>query len=837
MSKLFPTALFLFLLLPSAQARPQVEPREMAPALEFPAPGLDDTTVYRDYQTRFFRDAGGNTVQVVLNQSAGRAVNLWADAANESISFSVRDSAGKPVRLAWGSQGATVTAIGPRRFLSYVLTASSRNVDIGHLILGSMRVERDFQYAGRQSGPLTEVYSEEALTKAVENLAQLSPADLQRSLVLLRAGSLAELRARLQPGMNLSIDGGRWVLFATQPTFDGKNLLTLDLSDDTAASKVSIAGNVISIRAVNPGPVKFSVRIGSDSPSLTPLNRDQIFSRGFMQFYARIRTASDSAAARERSGKASPVQRRARLRFELLERQVRSIELLSFNEKLMAGLPNFATYFGRDMMMSAMMMEPVWQPAVLEHVISSVLGKLSAEGKASHEEALGGEAIREHAALYNRALEESFRAREGGDSVSARTLLLKAETLLGRLQETREDYMMVDETFQLPVLAGRYLSRNDVSPEQKREFLLGRLGGTARLALLLKNFSYVWASAAPFSASPDVLNLVGFPRLDEHRWRSGSWRDSGAGYANGRFAMDVNAIWVPAALAGMQSVFRLLPSLHISSADLDSLAPALRGSTLGPLVRKPSMLDTPLERWRKAYEFFTVRFETPAIKEKVQNRLSALPEAERAYWNGIAASLDLGGGVTFLALSLDSLGKPIPVMNTDPATWLFLGDTGGKPARDKTMQRRVLDISRTFVLPYPAGLFVSGLGPLVANDVYASSDVWENFERDRYHSPRVVWGREVNLFLLGESRLIGELSDKRAKSKDPRMAAFLRALQEDLAKVRAAVDASGLKHNELWSYAIAGQTLAPARYGSSCDLQLWNLTDLAVEYALDRLGK
>ena len=38
---------------------------------------------------------------------------------------------------------------------------------------------------------------------------------------------------------------------------------------------------------------------------------------------------------------------------------------------------------------------------------------------------------------------------------------------------------------------------------------------------------------------------------------------------------------------------------------------------------------------------------------------------------------------------------------------------------------------------------------MVANDAYASPEVWSAFERDRYHSPRVVWGREVNLITLG----------------------------------------------------------------------------------------
>ena len=43
---------------------------------------------------------------------------------------------------------------------------------------------------------------------------------------------------------------------------------------------------------------------------------------------------------------------------------MRGVELLSSREKLMAGLPNFATYFGRDMMMTALMMRPVWRPTM-----------------------------------------------------------------------------------------------------------------------------------------------------------------------------------------------------------------------------------------------------------------------------------------------------------------------------------------------------------------------------------------------------------------------------------------------------------------------------------------
>ena len=77
------------------------------------------------------------------------------------------------------------------------------------------------------------------------------------------------------------------------------------------------------------------------------------------------------------------------------------MELLSSEEKLMAGLPNFATYFGRDMMMTALTMRPSLVAGDAEHVIASVLRKLGPRGDVSHEEALGGQAIREHAVVYD----------------------------------------------------------------------------------------------------------------------------------------------------------------------------------------------------------------------------------------------------------------------------------------------------------------------------------------------------------------------------------------------------------------------------------------------------
>jgi hypothetical protein len=216
--------------------------------------------------------------------------------------------------------------------------------------------------------------------------------------------------------------------------------------------------------------------------------------------------------------------------------------------------------------------------------------------------------------------------------------------------------------------------------------------------------------------------------------------------------------------------------------------------------------------WRGAARHFVVRLPASEARRRLQAKLAWLPPHERTYWEGVwrrsGPDLPPPDTLEFLALSLDSVGRPITVMHSDPALRLLLQDLPTDEAR------RAL---APFTMPYPVGLRVEGLGPLVANDAYAAQAVWEPWRTDLYHSPRVVWGREVNILLMALARL-------------PRDTLFGRVLRE----TRAAVTKAGLEEAELWTYRIdgSGARLVPMRYGSSSDVQLWNLTDLAVEFVL-----
>jgi hypothetical protein len=781
---------FAFLALASA-----AQPQSTLPVLDFPEPGMDDPAAYEGYRTRFYRDGAGNTVQIYIKGKEGRIVALWADAANESIGFTARDSVGQPAHLEWAATEAFHSATGNGRTLEFRLTTDLRRIDLGWFLLGSMRVERDVQYQGRHLRPFhdsSSLFPRPELETLIANIERLGDEERQRHLELVQATDVRELRARMSPTIARSEVDTSWIVLIEQPSFDGKSHLSLELRINRIAAHVQTSTRTVVVRSRLGAPINLAIRLTTSAPALTPLVREDLFNSEFRQFLDAQR------AARDRSTDSAAV-----LRYRWLERQVRGLELVSSREKIMAGLPNFATYFGRDMLMSALMMEPIWSPEMLEHVIGSVLRKLSPNGDVSHEEALGGQAIRENAAVYNARMSQYFQRRRAGQRSRADSALGEARDLLTNLDRVRENYSMLDDDFQFPIVVARYLEDSRVPAERKRAFLLDRAAEdtVSRLTMLLRNVMLVGRLAAPYTARQVATNLVAFPRRPNGTYHPGSWRDSNVGYGNGRFAMDINAIWVPNALDACARIATALSTIGIDSGGLPDTAAFRRAA----------------ETWRGASKHFVVRLTPATVRARVRARLAALPREERAYWEEVLASSSADTtALEFLALSLDAAGRPIRVANTDPAMALFL---------ERVPPDRVRRDVALFMLPYPVGLFVEKLGPVVANDAYATPAIWRAFRRDEYHSPRVVWGREVNLFLLA---LVRQMADSSQASNADALNAALRQTLD-------AVEASGLSHNELWSYRIADGQLTPVRYGSSSDIQLWNLTNLAVQFRLAQL--
>ena len=270
--------------------------RTVQPVLGFPEQGIDDPAAYQGYQTRFFRDSKGKVVQIYLDARTGRVVTLLPDAVNESVGFSVRDGTGKPLRLEWGAANAVVSQAGPRRTVEYQLVANAPQILIGWILLGSMRVERDLGYSERHLGlfdwPSFRLREQEEL---IANLERLDAAERQRHLGLLNASYTSDLTARLEPDLLTTVvrDSDRRGATAFQQSLDAKTSLQLDIGVDPRDGALMVVLPTISIRAVGNRPIRFTVRVTTDAPALTPLTREQIFNAPFLRFLADAKAKAD----------------------------------------------------------------------------------------------------------------------------------------------------------------------------------------------------------------------------------------------------------------------------------------------------------------------------------------------------------------------------------------------------------------------------------------------------------------------------------------------------------------------------------------------------------------
>ena len=242
----------------------------------------------------------------------------------------------------------------------------------------------------------------------------------------------------------------------------------------------------------------------------------------------------------------------------------KALTFLSYREKFLAGSWRFDTYFGRDTLMSVRLLMPVLQPAAVEAGLGAVLTRLSAEGEVAHEEDIGEFAILDHLRAGN----------------------TKSDTPV-------YDYKMIDGSFMLAPVAAEWLLSDVRNRSRSASFLArmdGRQGEAPRSfgADLARNLRFVLQAAATFAKDPRAPNLIALkPGLSV-----GQWRDSNDGLAGGRFAYDVNAVFVPAALDAAGRFFASgLLGPYLDAADhRRTRARAQHGDDLarqgGPAVRR-----------------------------------------------------------------------------------------------------------------------------------------------------------------------------------------------------------------------------------------------------------
>ncbi|KAI6802832.1 hypothetical protein KC361_g1019 [Hortaea werneckii] len=212
--------------------------------------------------------------------------------------------------------------------------------------------------------------------------------------------------------------------------------------------------------------------------------------------------------------------------------QTKSLSFLSYTNKLLAGAWRFLTYFGRDSMISLLLLQPVLsegEGGAIEAVISAVLERInSTDGSVCHEETIGDYATYLH-------LQENVTSTAPICS-----------------------YIMIDSDYFLMPVMQNYFLATETGRRRREAFFATKTSlnfgnrGTTYGELSRINAERVMRIAGPF-AQPDGQTEENLVHLKEGEV-VGEWRDSTYGIGGGRVPYDVNTALVPAALRSIAAL-------------------------------------------------------------------------------------------------------------------------------------------------------------------------------------------------------------------------------------------------------------------------------------------
>ena len=389
--------------------------------------------------------------------------------------------------------------------------------------------------------------------------------------------------------------------------------------------------------------------------------------------------------------------------------QTTSLSFLSYSEKLLAGAWRFLTYFGRDSMISLLLMQPVLsegEGSAVEAVISAVLERINkTDGRVCHEETIGDYATYQH--------------------------LLLNETSTAPICT----YVMVDTDYYLAPVMENYFVKTETGRSRREAFFAEKVTldfgdkGLTYAQLALTNAEHVMKSAAAFAASggQKKANLV---HLEEDQI-VGEWRDSTYGIGGGRVPYDVNTGLVPAALRSIS---------------------ALSAAGFFP---EHSDWETTAAEYAKIWEdntlqFFEVTVPAAEAKTRVQNYTETVGDGFPSEASSISSD------IVFHGLALDGYNETsiVEVMNSDDCFRLFLLNTTNQAQLTAFVNQTANNIQA----PFPVGLSNS-VGILVANPAYGQKSVYAaNWTNNAYHGT-VVWGWPMAMLAAGLERQLERCSD------------------------------------------------------------------------------
>jgi hypothetical protein len=462
--------------------------------------------------------------------------------------------------------------------------------------------------------------------------------------------------------------------------------------------------------------------------------------------------------------------------------QAKSLSFLSYTDKLLAGGWRFLTYFGRDSMISMLLMQDILSTGkggAFEAGISAVLERIDKiEGSAAHEEGIG-----DFATWMN--------LRRGVHSTAP-----------------SYDYHMIDTDYFLPVLLADYFVKNEVGKVRAADFMATKAtinpanDGLTYHALALVNAEKIMSATTAFAAPGGQTkeNLIHL----KHGQGTGEWRDSGSGLGGGRIPYNVNAAIVP---AGLRAIAAL--------------------SKAGFFPEHPNWAKEAIHA-AKIWEDETLRFfEVRVDEDRAHSLLDKYVKDNNFDFPSQASRVN--SPVKFYGLALEGSHNIdlVRVMNTDDSFRHFLLNTTNQGQLSAFLSQTADHILR----PFPAGL-ATDVGLLVANPAYGGDRFYsDTFTNSAYHGT-VVWSWQLSMMAAGLGRQLGRCDGEKPDfCGEKKLHAKVKAAYNRLWDIIE--ENQKILSSEVWSWRYENGRFKAMNLGGissteSNAVQFWSLTFLAV---------
>jgi len=568
--------------------------------------------------------------------------------------------------------------------------------------------------------------------------------------------------------------------------------------------------------------IDFHIRTTSTFPSLTPFKTEELINKDFLSKINDIPECN--------KGELYSALKEYRKYYAL---SLRDLLFLSYKECYLAGSWRFLTYFGRDTMMTSIILGEVLSTKAYESAMESILERLSDEGDVAHEDNSFWQAEGERICEYNNLIKEHKKQN--------------CSEILKNLYKENYDYKMVDDDFIFPIMLHHYLKRHDVTGDfiKKTVFSPVLNKETHNQKAIMKNFNKVITSALPYyeiwkelsSGEKDVLpdnKLLAEKLIRINKgMNAGDWRDSDKGLGGGVYSGNVNIYLVPASLKAIYNILKREYSEELKDiAEKNNLNSLLR--MLNSFSGEQSMeMEEFINCWSQARNHFKITLSCDEIRKRLKNFIKQnkdLTAHDIKIMKNLHVTDDctikefieghmpdiLRDGLEFYGISLDSDCKPVEVINSDTGFGFLLDEMNIKEMEDAV---------KTASLNYPLGLMTGG-GLLTANPSLSEDrNLWKSLTGTSYHGT-VIWSWQMTMMekgLLYQSKKIASINKKLSEN--------MTSLATELIKIENTI--GEMRNFELWTIKGDKDKFIAVPYGEGSEtesnaVQLWSTVALSL---------